>query len=151
MAVPAWCFHPPLSQLLLPAFCTFPPPSIPSLNIHSSPIALSAALLPPTSSLSPLFDPFLSVPSSYYSHFHAEDLCFWIKKDTAKDRKAVLLLFFVFEQAGSFCPYFLSPTISTVPIFYLPSPFHFHHFITITRDTVEVNFPRLNLQAILFE
>lgn len=53
MVVPARCFHPPLSQLLLPAFCTFPLPSIPSLYIHSCPIVLSAALLPPTSSFSP--------------------------------------------------------------------------------------------------
>lgn len=53
MLVPAQCLHPPLSQLLLPAFCTFPLPSIPSPCIHSCPIALSAALLPPTSSLSP--------------------------------------------------------------------------------------------------
>lgn len=60
MAVPAQWFHPPLSQLLLPTFCTFPLPSIPSLYIYSSPILLSAALLPSTSSLSPLL--LLAIP-----------------------------------------------------------------------------------------
>lgn len=69
MLVPAQCLHPPLSQLLLAAFCTFPLPSIPSPCIHSCPIALSAALLPPTSSLSPCI--ILSCP-----YFHLTILAF---------------------------------------------------------------------------
>jgi len=108
MAVPARWIHHPLSELLLPAFCTFPLSSIPSHYIYSSPIVLSAAMLPPASSLSPLF--FLFIPCLHFTTLPVtQKMCnFEYKKDAAKDRKPTLLFFLLLSTFFS-CPYFLSP------------------------------------------
>lgn len=76
VVVPARCFHPPLSQLLLPCFLHISSP-IDSQSLHPQ-LSNSPVCSAPFFHLFSFtqFDPLLPLHSPYYPHFDADNVCF---------------------------------------------------------------------------